>query len=86
MEHLSAAKLTLQFDGSDIPDLSPGRVASLGPYLQGALMELIDTDYASHLHRLSFNPYSQRCVKEGPSALLWRVATLNDDAYQVDCT
>lgn len=52
---------------------------SLGPNLQGVLMEHIDGSYAALLHQLPFNPYSQYCVWED-DALVWRVNALTSEA------
>lgn len=52
---------------------------SLGPNLQGVLMEHIDKEYASVLHQLPFNPYSQHCMWEG-NELVWRVNALTHEA------
>lgn len=76
MEQLSSLSLVLR------PTSPPDREVmswSTGPYLQGALMERVDAEYASTLHRLPFNPYSQYCVWEG-DALLWRVSALTREA------
>ena len=58
---------------------------SLGPYLQGALMERVDGAYAGLLHQLPFNPYSQYCYWDN-DVLVWRVNTLTSDAtaYIID--
>jgi len=46
-------------------------------------MGCINTDYASYLHQLSFNPYSQHCVREDGS-LAWKIRTLtNEAAYYI---
>lgn len=53
----------------------------LGPFFQGALMERIDLAYASRLHQLPFNPYSQYVTADERSGkLLWRVSVLNEEA------
>ena len=52
---------------------------SLGPNMQGVLMEHIDGSYAALLHQLPFNPYSQYCLWED-DALVWRVNTLTSEA------
>ena len=56
-------------------------VSQLGPFFQGALMELIDSEYAARLHHAPFNPYSQYVVwDELTDALRWRVCALNSEA------
>jgi CRISPR-associated endoribonuclease Cas6 len=64
-------------------------VAGLGPYLQGVLMQAIDTDYAALLHQQEVNPYSQfvrpilaESDDQGKTAtgLRWRINTLNQEA------
>lgn len=53
----------------------------LGPFFQGVLMELIDSEYAGYLHQLPFNPYSQYVLEEeSGNKLRWRVSALNDEA------
>ena len=52
---------------------------SLGPNLQGVLMEHVEGGYAALLHQLPFNPYSQYCVWEGDN-LVWRVNALTSEA------
>jgi CRISPR-associated endoribonuclease Cas6 len=61
-------------------------VASLGPFLQGALMGLIDSSYAEHLHGTSINPYSQYIrlsedeAKGQGQVLQWNISALNEEA------
>lgn len=53
----------------------------MGPFLQGYLMEQLTEQYATQLHQLSFNPYSLQCrLNEDRKSLIWRVATLTDEA------
>lgn len=57
--------------------------AFLGSYLQGVLMENIDSDYAGYLHRLSFNPYSQCCLPgETDGTIIWKINALTDEAAE----
>lgn len=84
--HLSRRRYTLRADRP----VARREVAGLGPYLQGALMERIDTHYADGLHHAAVNPYSQyvvpaegsgRAVKDSTtSALTWTISTLDDEA------
>lgn len=80
MPHLSVLKLTLAIPSG--LEFSASRASSLGPYLQGALMQTIDGEYAERLHHLSFNPYSQRCTLSEDNKLVWRISALDDSAYQ----
>lgn len=61
-------------------EMTPARTGSLGPYLQGALLENVDSQYAGLLHQLPFNPYSQHCFLDGGGAVVWRVSALTDEA------
>ena len=54
---------------------------SAGSLLQGALMELLDSDLAASLHAPGLRPYSQYLFYRG-SSLVWRVAALNEAAAQ----
>ena len=67
MQQLSSITLRLR---STSPVEGDRRSWSLGPFLQGALMELVDSGYAAELHQLPFNPYSQYCLWED-DALVW---------------
>ncbi len=73
--------LTLEFEPPDSFDVTPAKAFSLGPFLQGCLMEHVDSSYAESVHGLPFNPYSQHCVLDEQSGkVLWRIKALNDDA------
>ena len=48
--------------------------------LHGALMEMINPDYANKLHQSGINPFSM-CLL-GTSALEWHVRTITDEAYE----
>lgn len=76
MQQLSS--LTLVLKPTEALERSQ-RSGSLGPYLQGALMERVDAGYAALLHELPFNPYSQYCYWEGES-LVWRINALTNEA------
>jgi CRISPR-associated endoribonuclease Cas6 len=55
----------------------------LGPYLQGVLFEKIASPYASILHKLPFNPYSQFCFLDKQSGqLVWQISTLTEQAAE----
>lgn len=64
-------------------------VPSLGPFLQGALMQLIDSEYAAQLHGTPVNPYSQHVILAGSEAkgqlLHWTINTLDDEAASQLC-
>ncbi|NHM16481.1 CRISPR-associated endoribonuclease Cas6 [Eggerthellaceae bacterium zg-887] len=73
--------LTLELAPPDSFDVSPAKASSLGPFLQGCLMEHVDSGYAESVHGLPFNPYSQHCVLDEQSGrLLWCIKALNDGA------
>lgn len=80
MQHINVLNLTLTPPSS--LELNNAQVYSLGPYLQGVLMEHIDTSYAAHLHRLAFNPYSLRCLPNDDGSLNWQVVALTDEAHE----
>lgn len=76
MQQLSSLSLLLK---PTAPMDKSQKIKSMGPFLQGALMERVDTDYAAMLHKLPFNPYSQYCYWEGEN-LVWRVNALTNEA------
>ncbi|WP_039993143.1 CRISPR-associated endoribonuclease Cas6, partial [Slackia sp. CM382] len=81
MQHLST--LELRFSLSEDIAMSRGQVASMGPFLQGFLMECIASDYATYLHGLPFNPYSQYCfLGDNGKTLKWRISTLTNEAFE----
>lgn len=75
--------MVLTLHPADNRELAPFQASSLGPYLQGVLMEHIDSEYASWLHAQPFNPYSQYCLV-GPDkkTLSWHVNTLSEEAFR----
>lgn len=75
-ERLSSLTLRLR---PSTPIAESQRREELGPYLQGFLMESINTGYATYLHQLPFNPYSQYCRWDG-GELVWRVSALTREA------
>lgn len=76
MQQLTSLTLVLK---PGMPIERPRPSQSFGPYLQGALMERIDSGYATLLHQQPFNPYSQYCYWEGDT-LIWRISTVTNDA------
>lgn len=78
MQQLSSLTITLKPEGSS-EDIA--RRGSLGPYLQGVLMEHVNPSYAELLHQLPFNPYSQYSRWEG-ERLIWKVCGLTDEATE----
>ena len=75
------SSLTLTLGLPEGKRLSLAQANSLGPLLQGALMEHVDRDYAALLHTMQFNPYSQYCVTgKDPGTLAWHVQGLTDEA------
>lgn len=80
-QHISRLVLTLGVPRGT--RVSPAQAGSLGPLLQGALMEHVDPGYATELHVSRLHPYSQCCVtgaKDG--TLAWHVTALNDEALR----
>lgn len=80
MPHIATLELTL--GRPEDFDLNASRAASLGPFLQGALMESTDAEYAELLHGAPFNPYAQNCIPRNSESLTWRVCALDDTAYE----
>lgn len=79
MQHIHSLKLVLM--PTQEVTFTTARANSLGPYLQGVLMEKVSGEYASLLHRQPFNPYATSCVLQDNEALVWQVNTLTDEAY-----
>lgn len=78
-QHISSLSLVLK--PADVSEnMSSLRPDSLGPRLQGVLMERIDTVYAQLLHQLPFNPYSQYCSMDSDGNLIWRINALTEEA------
>lgn len=76
MQQLTSLSLTLK---PVVPLDRSKQSKNLGPYLQGALMEQVDTVYAAYLHQLPFNPYSQFCYWNAEN-LIWKVNALTNEA------
>ncbi len=54
---------------------------AIGSIMQGVLMENIDHDYATYLHRQNLRPYSQYIFfSKKQNCLVWRISILNDEA------
>ena len=54
---------------------------AIGSIMQGVLMERIDRDYASFLHKQSLRPYSQYIFfSKKDNCLIWRISALNQQA------
>lgn len=54
---------------------------AIGSIMQGVLMERIDRDYASFLHKQSLRPYSQYIFfSKKQNCLIWRISALNQQA------
>ncbi|MDR2722600.1 MAG: CRISPR system precrRNA processing endoribonuclease RAMP protein Cas6, partial [Cellulomonadaceae bacterium] len=82
---LSSLALTLHSDKA----IDRSSVSSFGPYFQGALMELVDSEYVDLLHSTAVNPYSQHVRLGGAkgsetprsgASLHWTINTLDEDA------
>jgi CRISPR-associated endoribonuclease Cas6 len=78
--------LTLVLKPRDPLNTPPQQTTLLGPFLQGALMEHVDSLYAGVLHQLPFNPYSQYCYRQGGGSqgetVVWKVNALTDEAAE----
>jgi len=57
-------------------------MATLGPHLQGVLMESIPADYAQALHTTPVNPYSQYALARSTTSLEWKISTLTNEAHR----
>ncbi len=68
------ARLSMLLDAKDLDY----RKSSL---LHGALMERLDTNYASFLHQQQMHPYSQHICKTA-DGIVWHIQTLNKDAFE----
>lgn len=54
---------------------------AIGSIMQGVLMERIDRDYTSFLHKQSLRPYSQYIFfSKKDNCLIWRISALNQQA------
>lgn len=56
---------------------------SMGSIFHGALMEIIDSDYADYLHTMQLRPYSQ-CLyfNKDKEVWLWRLSTFEQNATE----
>lgn len=77
MEQISTLSMVLEPPPSFGATVS--KVNSLGPYLQGALLERADSEFVGILHRLPFNPYSQCCTLDGEGRVVWRISALTQE-------
>lgn len=80
MQHITT--ITLELASSQVDATASSQVFSMGPFMQGVLMEHIDASYAGCLHQLAFNPYSQYCTPNGKGGLIWRISALTDEAAE----
>lgn len=79
----SISSLTLTFGMPDGLEISRPQIYSAGPFLQGALMERLDSSYVAYLHQQAFNPYSLHCwIDNNTSVLIWRINALTDEAIE----
>ena len=54
---------------------------AIGSIMQGVLMERIDRDYATYLHKQNLRPYSQYIFfSKKDNCLIWRISALNQQA------
>lgn len=81
MEHLSKLDFVMTLP-SDL-ELTSACAASLGPYLQGFLMEHISEAYAEYLHSKPFNPYSLYCqIDKERNSLVWHLMAFTNEAIE----
>lgn len=81
MQYLTTLKIV-----SGIPEkhgIPAAQAYTVGPFLQGVLMEHLDKAYVSYLHRQPFNPYSQYCyaTKDGKE-FVWCIHALTSEASE----
>ncbi|MCR5793322.1 MAG: CRISPR-associated endoribonuclease Cas6 [Lachnospiraceae bacterium] len=58
-----------------------GQIINKTSLFQGALMEFLEADYVNVLHEQGLKPYTQNVYYENKQ-LIWRVVTLNEEAYE----
>lgn len=81
MQHISTLDLKLKASNKTLT--STEMSSGMAPFLQGVLMEHIDSRYAALLHQQPFNPYSSYCEPvKSEKALHWRISTLTDEATE----
>lgn len=69
--------LEIEFEGSQDIKLN----LNSGSLMHGALMEMIDTDYAEYLHQNGLHPYSQYFYwDKEKECYVWRISTLNSES------
>jgi len=74
---LSAVKLLLEPEGEEKCN------SNMATLFHGALMEIINSNYAGHLHRSGLKPFSQFVTcEEGGRRCLWTVNFLTEQARQ----
>ena len=72
---LSKLKMTLRSEKENSMSVN------MASAMHGALMELIETEYAEYLHTESMRPYSQYLSIEN-GEMVWTVSSLDDEAYE----
>ena len=50
--------------------------------LQGVLMEHADKEYAGKMHETGLHPYSQCIIVDHDKNIIWKIRTLDDEAYK----
>ncbi len=80
MRKITTLAMTLRPSGPF--EATASKANALAPYLQGALLERVDAQYAGLLHQLPFNPYSQYCILANDGSIVWKVTALSDEAAQ----
>ncbi|WP_019001908.1 CRISPR system precrRNA processing endoribonuclease RAMP protein Cas6 [Succinimonas amylolytica] len=74
MQKLSRLKIRLQ-----IPD-NVSLSCTRGSLFHGALMNMIDSDYANFLHESRLHPYAQYISREEDGAVYWVISCTNEEA------
>lgn len=54
---------------------------NIGSVLHGVLMENVNRDYGDYLHNSRLNPFSQHVYPNSNGNIIWRINTLDKDAY-----
>lgn len=71
--------LTIALEAAGPLKTPRGQLASIGPFLQGAMIERVDASYAADLHQSAFNPYSLYCMPgDNDATVIWRINALTD--------
>lgn len=81
MQNITKLRLVMQLPEN--VTIGSSLASGYGPFLQGVLMEQIDSSYASFLHSQPFNPYSIYCeLDKQYQTLNWNISTLTTEASE----